>query len=100
VRHQLCTTVDVRIKGRAAHVYLGLLTGGLEYQVVHHLAPRVPHTLYAGMADKVADMCAQNGLEYRFHESVPAAFASHVRWLRAMGVRPVELRLVRGDGLQ
>ncbi|MDQ1424022.1 MAG: linoleoyl-CoA desaturase [Acidimicrobiaceae bacterium] len=97
VRHQLRTTVDVRIRGRAARVYFGFLTGGLEYQVEHHLAPRVPHTLYAGMATRVAAMCDRNGIEYRFHESVPAALASHVRWLRQMGARPVELRLVRGD---
>jgi linoleoyl-CoA desaturase len=100
VRHQLRTTVDVRIQGRLARIYLGFLTGGLEYQVEHHLAPRVPHTLYAGMATKVADMCARHGLEYRFQESVPAALASHVRWLRKMGARPVELRLVHGDGLE
>jgi linoleoyl-CoA desaturase len=100
VRHQLRTTVDVRIQGRVARVYLGFLTGGLEYQVEHHLAPRVPHTLYAGMATKVADMCARHGLEYRFQESVPAALASHVRWLRKMGARPVELRLLRSDGLE
>jgi linoleoyl-CoA desaturase len=100
VRHQLRTTVDVRIQGRMARRYLGFLTGGLEYQVEHHLAPRVPHTLYPAMAGKVSAMCARNGLEYRLHESVPAALASHMRWLREMGARPVDLRLVRSDGLE
>ena len=100
VRHQLRTTVDVRIQGHLARTYLGFLTGGLEYQVEHHLAPRVPHTLYPAMAARVSDMCARNALEYRFHESVPAALASHMRWLREMGSRPVDLRLVRGDGLE
>jgi linoleoyl-CoA desaturase len=100
VLHQLRTTVDVRINGRLARSYLSFLTGGLEYQVEHHLAPRVPHTLYADMAAKVEDMCAVHGLERRFHDGAPAALASHVRWLRKMGARPVELRLVGRDGLE
>lgn len=90
VRHQLATTVDVRLGRGPLGVYLGFLSGGLAFQVEHHLAPRVPHTHYPAMAAKVSAMCAANGLAHRVHAGPGAALASHVRWLRAMGARPPE----------
>jgi linoleoyl-CoA desaturase len=89
VRHQLATTVDVRVGHGPLGAYLTFLTGGLGYQVEHHLAPKVPHTHYAAMARKVDAMCAANGLRRREHPGPFAAVASHGRWLRAMGRRPV-----------
>jgi len=88
VRHQLRTTVDVDLPGRIQRAYLGFLTGGLEHQVEHHLAPRLPHTLYGTMARRVSAMCEANGLRHRIHPSPRAALASHVAWLREMGRRP------------
>lgn len=91
VRHQLATTVDVRLGRGPLSAYLNFLTGGLGYQVEHHLAPKVPHTHYPAMARKVAAMCAANGLRHRIHTGPLAAVASHQRWLKAMGRRPVAL---------
>lgn len=88
VRHQLRTTVDVHVDGRVQRAWLAFLACGLEYQVEHHLAPRLPHTLYRSMSARVSAMCAVNGLHRRVHTSVPAALASHQRWLRAMGRNP------------
>ena len=88
VRHQLRTTVDVRVSGPLRRAWLAFLAGGLEYQVAHHLAPRVPHTLYRAKSERVSAMCATNGLSYRVHLGLPAALASHHRWLRTMGLRP------------
>lgn len=88
VRHQLDTTVDVALPGRLSGAYLGFLAGGLEYQVEHHLAPRLPHTYYRVMAKRVSAMCAANGLVHRVHTSPSAALASHVAWLRMMGRPP------------
>jgi linoleoyl-CoA desaturase len=90
VRHQLATTVDVRLGRGPFSAYLNFLTGGLGYQVEHHLAPKVPHTHYPAMARKVSAMCAANGLRHRIHAGPLAAVASHQRWLRAMGRRPLE----------
>ena len=88
VRHQLRTTVDVHIDGRIPRAWLAFLACGLEHQVEHHLAPRLPHTLYRAMSGRVSAMCAANGLHHRVHTSVPATLASHQRWLRAMGRNP------------
>ena len=88
VRHQLRTTVDVRLGRGPVAAYLGFFSGGLAYQVEHHLAPKIPHTHYPAMAAKVRAMCAANGLDHRAHPSARAAIASHQRWLRCMGTRP------------
>jgi linoleoyl-CoA desaturase len=88
VRHQLRTTVDVRLGRGPLGAYLGFLSGGLAFQVEHHLAPKVPHTHYPAMARRVRAMCEANGLRHRVHRSPLAALVSHQRWLRAMGARP------------
>ena len=86
-RHQLATTVDVKSRW-LMRAYCGWLMGGLDHQVEHHLAPRVPHTAYRAMSVKVAEVAAVDGVLYRVHESMTDAVASHTRWLRAMGRRP------------
>lgn len=91
VRHQLATTVDVRLGRGPVGRYLGFVSGGLQFQVEHHLAPKVPHTHYAAMARKVDAMCAANGLRRRVHTGAFAAVAAHQRWLRAMGHPPRHL---------
>ncbi len=88
VRHQLATTVDVHVGRGPLGAYLTFLTGGLGYQVEHHLAPKVPHTHYAAMARKVDAMCAANGLHRRVHAGPGAAVIAHQRWLHAMSRRP------------
>ena len=64
------------------------LMGGLDHQVEHHLAPRLPHTLYPLLARRLRAACAERGLTYRVHPTFTAAVRSHVRWLRQMGRRP------------
>ncbi|HEY0518086.1 MAG TPA: acyl-CoA desaturase, partial [Ilumatobacteraceae bacterium] len=44
--HQLRTTVDVRCRTKTGARALHWLMGGLDFQVEHHLAPRLPHTVY------------------------------------------------------
>ncbi|MGZ4691909.1 MAG: hypothetical protein ACXWAY_19990 [Acidimicrobiia bacterium] len=62
--------------------------GGLDYQIEHHLAPKLPHTIYPVVAPKVEGACRARGLDYRIHPSVTAAIRSHARWLREMGQAP------------
>lgn len=82
--HQLRTTLDVdtRIPG------LRWLMGGLNHQIEHHLAPRVPHTLYPLLARRLRTACAARDLPYHSHPTFVAAVRSHARWLREMGRPP------------
>jgi linoleoyl-CoA desaturase len=62
--------------------------GGLDFQIEHHLAPRLPHTTYALIAPRLEAACAERGIDYRVHASLTEAIRSHARWLREMGRPP------------
>jgi linoleoyl-CoA desaturase len=82
--HQLRTTVDIDC-GRSP---LRWLMGGLDHQIEHHLAPRLPHTIYPLLAARLRRLCAERGIAYRVHPGVGAALRSHARWLKRMGQQP------------
>ena len=79
--HQLATTVDFGADN-------GLLTwfaGGLNYQVEHHLFPKVCHIHYPGLAKVVAKVALAHGLEHRRQATFGGALASHFLHLRNLG---------------
>ena len=79
--HQVETTVDFARKSRIACWYLG----GLNFQTVHHLFPRICHVHYPAVATIVEDTSREFGVRYSAHASFAAGMASHVRWLKKMG---------------
>lgn len=90
VGHQLRTTCDIDNSMPVGGWFLRWLMGGLDHQIEHHLAPRLPHTAYRQVAVRFRALCRLNGVEYRLHRSVWSAVRSHARWLRRMGLHPVE----------
>jgi linoleoyl-CoA desaturase len=87
-RHQVETTVDIRCRTRVGAACLAFITGGLDHQVEHHLAPRLPHPIYRTLARDLEDAAAEAGYPVRAHATPWAALRSHGRWLQAMGRRP------------
>lgn len=88
VVHQASVTADVHSGASVGAWLFRFLCGGLDRQLAHHLVPSFPHTAYAQLQQPIEALLASHGQRYRFHRSVPAAVASHFRWLKAMG-RPV-----------
>lgn len=88
--HQLRSTVDIRCPVPVLGNFMHWLMGGLDCQIEHHLAPRVPHTLYREMAAQVEAIAIERGLTYRVHPTLTEAVRSHARWLRQMGRRPTD----------
>lgn len=87
VRHQVSATADVESRGMTGAI-VRWMTGGLDKQVAHHLAPDMPHTIYPALIPHIKALCEQYGTTYRSHPSVRSALASHFRWLRELGRRP------------
>jgi linoleoyl-CoA desaturase len=83
--YQLRTTVDIASPVPVLGHTFRWLVGGLDHQIEHHLAPRLPHTVYPIVAARFHRACTDAGLTYRLHPGVWAALRSHGRWLRAMG---------------
>lgn len=79
--HEVETTVDFCPGNRA----LTWALGGLNYQIEHHLFPRVQHTHYARIAEIVERNARRHGVRYVAHRSLRGALGSHYRHLRTVG---------------
>jgi len=79
--HQVETTVDFAQTSRLVNWY----TGGLNFQIEHHLFPQICHIHYPALAKIVEDTSREFGVSYNAHPTARSAIASHYRWLRQMG---------------
>jgi linoleoyl-CoA desaturase len=79
--HQLDTTVDFGRDNR----WLGWYCGGLNYQAVHHLFPRVSHVHYPALSLVLERACLDFGVLYKRSASLRESVRSHIRWLTRMG---------------
>jgi linoleoyl-CoA desaturase len=77
---QVESTVDFARKSRLAT----WLLGGLNYQVEHHLFPRVCHVHYPAISKIVEGACRDSGVRYREHTSFWTGVAAHFRFLRRL----------------
>jgi len=71
--HEVESTVDFCQKNRA----LTWLIGGLNYQIEHHLFPRLPHTIYPDIAPIVRRNAEKHGVRYTAHPTLRAALRLH-----------------------
>jgi delta8-fatty-acid desaturase len=62
LRAQLATTMNV-----ACHPMLDWLHGGLQFQVEHHLFPRMPRHNLRFASARVRRLCAEHGIPYHVH---------------------------------
>lgn len=83
--HQLDTTVDFAMRNQLLTWYMG----GLNFQVEHHLFPRVCHLHYPALAKVVAETAKEHGLRYRATPTLRLAIASHYKLLRRLGRGPL-----------
>ena len=82
--HQVATTADF------AHgsAFVTWYTGALNYQIEHHLFPKVCHLHLPALAPIVRATCEEFGVPYSTYPTVADALVSHARWLRTMGAAP------------
>jgi linoleoyl-CoA desaturase len=82
--HQLQTTVNFSRHNR----WLSWYVGGLNFQVEHHLFPRVCHVHYPSLAPIVKRTAEEFGLTYLENETFAIALQSHISTLRRFGSIP------------
>jgi linoleoyl-CoA desaturase len=70
--------------GRNSRV-LTFLLGGLNFQIEHHLFPRVCHVHYPALSRIVEHTCREYGVRYAAHPSFVGGIVSHYWWLKRMG---------------
>ena len=79
--HQLKTTVNFATHNRL----ISWLVGGLNFQVEHHLFPKISHVHYPMLSKIIKQTCEEFGLPYYEYSKMRYAVASHVAFLRQMG---------------
>ena len=79
--HQIETTADFATKSRIVSWF----TGGLNYQVEHHLFPRISHVHYPKISQFVKETCEQFDVTYIEFPTLLSAIKSHVMHLKQVG---------------
>jgi len=82
--HEVATTADFAPHNTVATWYLG----GLNFQIEHHLFPRICHIHYPAISAIVAATCHEFALPYMCYPTVRAAIAGHYRFLKTLGRQP------------
>jgi linoleoyl-CoA desaturase len=81
--HQLATTANFATKNR----FITWWVGGLNFQVEHHLFPKVSHIHYPTISRIIKQTCAELNIPYLEHPTMAGAIASHTAHLKKMGMR-------------
>lgn len=82
--HQVKTTANFAANKRI----LTWILGGLNFQIEHHLFPRISHVHYPAISKIVQQTCQQFGLQYIYFPTLGSAVASHFRIMKQLGERP------------
>jgi linoleoyl-CoA desaturase len=79
--HQIKTTANFATDNKLVN----WLVGGLNFQIEHHLFPRISHVHYPQIHKIVKQACAEFGVKYKEFPTVLSAIRSHLLHLKAMG---------------
>ena len=79
--HQILTTANFATRNKL----VSWLVGGLNFQIEHHLFPKISHVHYPAISEIVRSVCREYQLQYIEYPTMRKAVVAHVRFLRQMG---------------
>jgi linoleoyl-CoA desaturase len=79
--HEMATTANFARGNRLLTWYVG----GLNYQIEHHLFPRICSVHYPALSPIVEEVAAKRGMPYYQNPTLFAAIRSHYRMLKRLG---------------
>jgi linoleoyl-CoA desaturase len=79
--HQIKTTANFATRNKL----VSWLVGGLNFQIEHHLFPKISHVHYPAISEIVRNVCREYQLQYIEYPTMRKAVVAHVRFLRQMG---------------
>jgi linoleoyl-CoA desaturase len=82
--HQLKTTSNFSPDNKL----ISWFAGGLNYQIEHHLFPRISHIHYPALSKIVQVKCAEFNVPYNCIPSLNLAIQSHFRFIKSLGSKP------------
>lgn len=82
--HQLYTTSNFAPKNWFVNFY----TGGLNYQVEHHIFPNISHIHYQKLANIVKETAKEFNLPYNEYKTMRRALIEHFKHISSLGKEP------------
>lgn len=79
--HQVATTANFATRNKL----ISWLVGGLNFQIEHHLFPKISHVHYPEISKIIKRTCQEYGLPYIEYPKMRHAIVSHVAYLRRLG---------------
>ena len=80
--HQIETTANFATKNKL----VSWLVGGLNFQIEHHLFPRISHVHYPQISKIIKNTCDEFNVKYIEYKHMRQAIVSHAMHLKKMGV--------------
>jgi linoleoyl-CoA desaturase len=85
--HEIRTSSNFSMKNPV----ISWFVGGLNFQIEHHLFPRVSHIHYPAISKIVIEKCKEYNLPYNKYDTIFQAMASHFRLMKSMGKKPANI---------
>lgn len=82
--YQVRSTCNFAPKNR----FINWFAGGLNFQIEHHLFPKISHIHYRKISPLVEKNCIEFGLPYNKYKTMSKAIASHFRLMKHFGKKP------------
>lgn len=82
--HQIATTADFATSNKFLRWYLG----GLNFQIEHHLFPKISHTHYPALYKIIKPICISKGIKFTEYKTFGDAIKSHIAELQSLGKKP------------
>jgi linoleoyl-CoA desaturase len=82
--HQVKTTANFAPGNKV----ISWFVGGLNYQIEHHLFPRVSHIHYPALSKIVRENCEKFDVPYHEFPTMSKAVVSHFKFMKELGKKP------------
>jgi linoleoyl-CoA desaturase len=83
--HEIRTTANFAM----GNSIISWFVGGLNYQIEHHLFPKVSHVHYPAISKIVMEKCEEFNLPYNKYDTMLEAVASHFRVMKTLGKQQI-----------
>lgn len=79
--HQLKTTANFATRSKT----ISWLVGGLNFQIEHHLFPKISHVHYPAISKIIKNVCLEYQVQYIEYPTMYKAVAAHIQFLKRLG---------------
>lgn len=79
--HQVATTANFATNNK----FISWLVGGLNFQIEHHLFPKISHIHYPAISKIIKQACKDHGIQYNEFRKMREAILSHYYYMRRLG---------------